>query len=217
MAFNLPLPKKSDAQPAVAPLWHPNFRNFERLPDTKVVRTTFFVNTAAIALTLSLLLWFGYNEYHIKSLTDQIADAQKQIDDNSRQNKEAMRLSKIFADEQKKLAEAGAFQSSRLHPSEFIALLGETQPKEISIDSIDGRLTGTAANPPVYQLRGVVAGTPDQASGAASKYVDMLRAQAKLGAIFDPVTLNALNRDARSNFLAFDISLKMKPETKEKK
>lgn len=217
MAFNLSLPKKSDAQPAVAPLWHPNFRNFERLPDTKVVRTTFFVNTAAIAVTLSLLLWFGYNEYHIKNLTDQVADAQKQIDDNSRQNKEALRLSKIFADEQKKLAEAGAFQGSRLNPSEFIALLGETQPKEISIDSIDGRLTGTPGNPPVYQLRGVVAGTPDQASGAASKYVDMLRAQPKLGAIFDPITLNALNRDARSNFLAFDISLKMKPETKEKK
>lgn len=217
MAFNLSLPKKSDAQPAVAPLWHPNFRNFERLPDTKVVRTTFFVNTAAIALTLSLLLWFGYNEYHIKSLADQIADAQKQVDDNSRQNKEALRLSKIFAEEQKKLAEVADFQHALLSPSEFIALLGENQPKEISIETIEGRLVGTPGNPPVFQLRGLVAGTPDQASGTASRYVDMLKAQPKLGAIFDPITLNNLNRDARANFLAFDITLKMKVETKEKK
>ena len=217
MAFNLSLPKKSDAQPAVAPRWHPNFRNFERLPDTKVVRTTFFINTAAIAATLVLLLWFGYREYHIKNLGDQIADAQKQIDDNAKQNREALRLTKLFADEQKKLAEAGDFQRTPVSPSAFVALLGETLPKEISIDSIDGRLVGTVGNPAAFQLRGVVAGTPDQASGAASQYVDMLRAHPTLGSVFDPITLNNLNRDARSNFLAFDITLKMKAGAKEKK
>lgn len=220
MALNLSLTKKSDAQPAAAPLWHPNFRNFERLPDTKVVRTTFFVNTAAVAATLSLLLWFGYREYHIMSLGDQIADAQKQIDDNTRQNKEALRLTKIFTDEQKKLAEAEEFQATPIAPSEFIALLGETQPKEISIDSLDGREIRPPGSPTAtstsFQLRGVVAGTPDQASGAASSYVEMLRAQPKLGAVFDPITLNNLNRDARSNFLTFDITLKLKEETKGK-
>ncbi|MDI1320316.1 MAG: hypothetical protein PSW75_09020 [bacterium] len=187
------------------------------MPDTTVVRTTFCVNTAAIAVTLGLLLWFGYREYHIKNLADQIADAQKQIDDNARQNKEALRLSKLFADEQKKLAEAELFQQSRITPAEFIALLGETLPKEISIDSIEGKLDEKGPAMPSFQLRGIVAGTPDQASGAASRYVDMLRAQAKLGATFDPITLNNLNRDARSNFLTFDITLKMKAETKEKK
>lgn len=217
MAFNLSLPKKSDAQTAVVPLWHPNFRNFERLPDTKVVRTTFFINTAAIAVTLGLLLWLGYNEYQIKNFGDQIADAQKQIDDNAKQNKEALRLSKIFADEQKKLAEAEAFQFIPVVPSAFVSLLGETLPKEIAIDSVDGRLVGTPASPASFQLRGMVAGTPDQASGIASQYVDMLRAHETLGKIFDPITLNNLNRDARSNFLAFDITLRTKNGAKEKK
>jgi len=169
MAFNLSLPKKSDAQPAVAPLWHPNFRNFERLPDTKVVRTTFFVNTAAIALAIGLILWLGYREFHIKSLGDQIADAQKQIDDNAKQNKEALRLSKIFDDEEKRLAEIEAFARTPMIPSEFVSLLGGSQPKEISIDTIDGHLVEAASTPAYYQLKGVVAGTPDQASGAASR------------------------------------------------
>jgi len=65
----LSLTKKSDAQVA-SPLWHTNFRNFERLPDTKVVRTTFFINTAAVALTLGLLLWLGYREYHLYNLRE---------------------------------------------------------------------------------------------------------------------------------------------------
>ena len=35
------------------PAWHPNFRNYEKLPDIKVVRTAFFVNGVNCALTPS--------------------------------------------------------------------------------------------------------------------------------------------------------------------
>ena len=43
------LKKKSEAAAApTVPAWHPNFRNYEKLPDLKVVRTAFFVNGAAI-------------------------------------------------------------------------------------------------------------------------------------------------------------------------
>ena len=215
MAFNLSLTKKSDAQPAAAPLWHPNFRNFERLPDTKVVRTAFFVNTAASAATLCLLLWLGYREYHIYSLGEQIADAQGQIDKNMRLNKEALRLTKIFADEEKKLAEAEAFQRAPISPAEFVTLLGQTLPKEIAIESLEARMAETGGGA-TFLLRGVVAGTPDQASGAASSYVDMLRAHPRLGKVFDPITLTNINRDPRG-FLTLDISLKIKAEGKEKK
>src|ERR1700694_517012 len=119
----LSLTKRSDAQQVAAPLWHTNFRNFERLPDTKVVRTTFFINTAAIALTLGLLLWLGYREYHLYNLREQIADAQKSIDNNSRHNKESLRQAKIFTSEEKKLEEALAFLQQPITPSEYISLL----------------------------------------------------------------------------------------------
>ncbi len=211
----LSLTKKSETQPVAAPLWHTNFRNFERLPDTKVVRTTFFINTAAIAVTLGLLLWFGYREYHIYNLGEQIADAQRQIDANAKQNKEALRLSKIFADEEDKLAEAEAFQRFPISPVEFVSLLGQTLPKDISIESVDARLGD--ANSSTFTLRGLVAGTRDQASGAASSYVDMLRANPRFGAIFEPITLTNLNPDARSGFLAFEIVFKIRSGAREKK
>ena len=216
MAFNLSLTKKSDAQQAVIPLWHPNFRNFDRLPDTKVVRTTFFVNTAAFAITLVLLLWLGYREYHIFDLGQQIAEAQKQIDDNARPNKEALRLTKIFNDEAKKLAEAKVFNHAAISPTEFVLLLGQNLPKEISIENLDARLVDQGGGA-MFQLKGLVAGTPDQASGAASKYVEMLKTQPRLGAVFDPITLTNLSRGGGGSFLTFDISLKIKSDPKEKK
>ena len=215
MAFQLSLKKKSDEQAAL-PLWHPNFRNFERLPDTTVVRTTFFVNTAAVAATLCLLLWFGYREYHLYSLGEQIAQAQKEIDRNAKQNKESLRLTKIFADEEMKLSEVEAFRRAPITAAEFVTLLGKTLPREISIETVDARLA-QATGGAIIQMRGLVAGTPDQAAGTASSYVDMLRAHPRLGAVFDPITLANLNRDATGSTLAFDISLKVKAESKEKK
>jgi len=204
----LSLTKKSDAQPVAAPLWHTNFRNFERLPDTKVVRTTFFINTAAIAVAVGMLLWVGYREYTNHNIREQIAEAQRQIDGNKKQNAEDIRLSKIFAEEQKKLDEAAAFTKGPITVLEFVDLIGQTMPKEIIIDNLDARVSDPKSS--VFQMRGRVAGSPDQASGLASSYVDMLRAQPRLAAVFDPITLNRIDRSVDGTYLTFDISLNIK-------
>lgn len=208
----LSLTKKSDA-PVVAPVWHPNFRNFDRLPDTKVVRTTFFVNTAAAGAAIALVLWLGYREYNLKNLGVQIAEARAQVDTNSKQNTEALRLTQVFADEERKIAEAEAFLKMPVAPSEFIVLIGQTLPKEVSIEFIDMRIP---VDPKGQQfvLRGAVAGTRDQAAGSASSYVELLKAHPRLGSVFDPITLDKLTPDGATGFMAFEISLKVKPEGK---
>ncbi len=216
MAFKFSLTKRSDDHPAVAPVWHPNFRNFERLPDTKVVRTTFFVNTAAIVMAVSLLLWLGAREYNLHDLKEQIAATQKVIDGNMRQSQEAIRLTKLFADEEKKLAEAANFQWAAINPSELVTVLGESLPKEIVLEFVESRVTEATATWTVL-LKGSVAGTPDQASGVVSTYVDMLKAHPRLGQVFESIVLNNLSRGANPSFLAFDISMRAKVTGKGKK
>jgi hypothetical protein len=205
----LSLTKKSD-EPVAAPLWHTNFRNFERLPDTKVVRTTFFVNTAAGAVAIALLLWLGFREYTIYNLGEQIATAQKEIDANAKQNTEALRLTKLFTDEEKKLAETEAFLKTPVAVSEFVVIIGQTLPKEISIDFSDIRVPTDPKIAQSYVIRGVVAGTRDQAAGSASSYVEILRAHPRLGTVFNPITLDKLTPDVSSGFMSFEISLKVK-------
>jgi hypothetical protein len=215
LAFQLPLTRKSDATPVAAPLWHPNYRNYERLPDTKVVRTTFFINAASIVIALVALLWVGKNEYRIHELNQQIADATSEIDKNQKGNNEAIRLSGVFAEEEKKLADAEAFARMPLSPLEFIVQLGRTLPKEIQIESADMRMG--EANTAQCILRGYVAGTKDQASGTASAYLDTLRTTPKFATAFDSVSLNSLTSDQRSGLLSFEIVLKFKAPGKEKK
>lgn len=208
----LSLTKKSEAQAPAAPRWHANFRDFERLPDTKVVRTTFFVNTAAIAAAVVMIMWLAYREYSYLGIQGQIAQAQAEIDKHAKQNSEAIRLSKQFVEEQKKIEEAIAFVKVPITPLEFVDLLGQTLPKEIIIDTVETRI-GDARNS-VFQIRGRAAGSPDQATGLASAYVDMLHAHPRIGALFDPITLNRVEREQTGTFLTFDITLTIKAEKK---
>ena len=105
------------------------------------------------------------------------------------------------------------FLKAPVTPAEFINLISQSLPKSIEIDFAETRNTSDAKTS-IYQIRGRTAGSPDQASGITSSYVDMLRAHEKLGKIFDPITLNRLDRGASGDFMAFDISLTVRPEKK---
>jgi len=211
----MPLIKRSDAVAASALLWHPNFRNYERLPDTKVVRTTFFNNVTAITLAAGLLILVGYREYRVRELKGQIQDSQAVIDKTARENAEAIKLSKTFDDEAKKLNEASSFAKKFLPPSEFIFLLGKTLPKAVQIESADMRFSGASGDQCI--LRGVVAGNKDDASGLASSYEKILRTSPLFSDKLESVNTASLNPDPAGGFLRFEIVIKFRPSGKEKK
>lgn len=209
----LSLTKKSD-EPVVAPHWHPNFRNFEKLPDTKVVRTAFFINTAAIALAAGMVLWVGFKEYNNRSIREQIARAEADIEANKKQNADATRLSKTFAEHAKKIDEVSAFLSVPITTLEYVTVLAKDQPKEIVLDYLDTRLN-ESGKAPIYTIRGRVAGSPDQASGLASNYVDQLKAKPRFAEVFQAISMNRINRDANGG-LIFEITLTVKSADKAK-
>lgn len=203
---------RSDAGPALAPNWHPNFRDFERLPDTKVVRTTFFVNAAAITLAVAMLLWVGWREYQISALNQQLAEADAAVARNRKANADALRHSQTFVAAEKKIAEAAAFVAGPLAPTDFLRLIGASLPREIQLDFAEMRLGDPKTR--LCLLRGVVAGTKDEASGAASAYVETLRTLPEFAAMFEKVELRAITTDPRTGMLSFEIQLRFKPEDK---
>ena len=198
--------KKRDAAPVVAPAWHPNFRNFERLPDTKVVRTTFFINVAAALLAIVLAGIVGWREFEAHTLRQQAEAAQARIDRDQKQSAEALRLTKTFTDEEKKFTEAAAFVRAALPPTEFVTLLAETLPREIQLEYLDYRPNDL--NNPQCTIRGLAAGSKDQASGSASDYVQTLRTQPRFATAFESINLTTVNADPRTGMLIFEIVMK---------
>jgi hypothetical protein len=194
----LSLKKKSDANAVVVPAWHPNLRISTNLPDTKVVRTAFFINGAAVLVAISLALYLGVQEWKLHEVNKQIADWQRQIDRDSKQSADAVSLYQDFKAEEAKTTEVSDFVTSKPILSSIILRLGEITPKKIAFDSLDFKEAG-------FNIRATIKGAPDRASGDASAYEKQLRADKVLGPMCSEVDLLTMKKNPTSGRLVIEI------------
>jgi hypothetical protein len=173
--------KKNDAV-VVVPAWHPNLRIAESLPDTKVVRTAFFVNGIAMVITIALALYLGIQEWKLHEVNKQIEDWQRQIDRDTKQSAEKVALYQDFKLEEAKTAEVSDFVASKPVLSAIVLRLGQITPKKIAFDGLDFSVSGVT-------IKATIKGAPDRASGDASAYEKQLRNDTVLGPMFDEVNL----------------------------
>jgi hypothetical protein len=202
-----PPAKKSDASVVVVPAWHPNLRNASKLPDTKVVRTAFFVNGAAMLVAIALLLYLGHQEWSLHEVHKQIADLQHQIDADKKESAAAVALYGDFKLEEAKTVEVADFVASKPVLSQIVLRLGLVSPKKIAFDILDFKETG-------FTLRATVKGAPDRASGDASAYTKQLRADKVLGPMFDSVNLLTMRRNSQTGRLVIEIQCDFKKGAK---
>ncbi|MFI5356224.1 MAG: hypothetical protein ACHQ4G_02695, partial [Opitutales bacterium] len=124
--------KKPEATSAQRRSWHPNFRNYERLPDTKVVRTAFFINGGAILVAISLVVYFVLGELQLHSLHNQVAALEQQIDRDQPTSNQAIARYRSFKTEEDKAREVDVFLKSRPLVSNLIVNLGKTLPINVA-------------------------------------------------------------------------------------
>jgi hypothetical protein len=186
----------------VAP-WHPNFRNYEKLPDIKVVRTAFFINAAAIFLAISLATYFGFKEWQLRVLRGQIAQAEAQISRDKPNSDQAVSLFKQFQAEEAKINEVDAFMKAKPRVTDLVLHLGRTLPENIAFDSFDLRDTGLV-------MRLSVKGTPDAALGYANQYLDQLKADTQLTQRFEPAEMTSATPNPASGRMAVEINNRIK-------
>lgn len=198
----LSLKKKAEAAGPQTPSWHPNFRNYEALPDTKVVRTAFFVNVGAITVTLALVIYFAIGELNLHGIRGQIEDTKAQIERDKPGSDAAVAKFRKFQEQEKRIAEVDAFVKSRPGIADLLINLSKTLPVNVAIDQFDLR-------DDTLTLRGTVRGSPDKASGYASGYVDSLRRAPEFESLFSEVSLTNLSRVPSTGRLAIEVVIKL--------
>jgi len=191
----------------VAPAWHPNLRNAAELPDTKVVRTAFFVNGAAVLVAISAALYFGYGEWKLFEVDKQIAAWQHDIDRDHKESEAAVALYGDFKTEEAKVAEVADFVASKPAISSIVLRLSAITSKRIAFDGLNFKDTGIT-------IRATVKGAPDRASGDVSAYERLLRTDKVLGPMFRSVTLLNPMRDPTTNRLLIEIFCEFKKPAK---
>lgn len=196
--------KKSDeAAAAVTPAWHPNFRDYEKLPDVKVVRTAFFVNGGAVFVALALAVYAGTQELHLHTLGTQIAEEQAKIDRARKGSEQAVAAFRKFQAEEAVAQEVDAFVKSRPQVSAVIRRLGETLPPDVAIDALDFQPDGLV-------LRLAVRGDAVTASGRATAYLEQLRADKELAGFSEFVFAQAPERNVVSGRVSVQFRLRYK-------
>ena len=183
--------------------WHPDFRNSQRLPDTKVVRTSFLLNGVAVLVAAVAVMALLHQVYQLRELNSEVDQWQQQIDRDKGPSAQAVGLYKKFQAEAARMNAVDAFLKSRPLVSELLLHLGESLPEYLAMDAFN--LGATHLN-----LRGTVRGAPDQASGRASNYLQQLKSDAFITERFSEVSLVNLNRDPKTGGLTVELSLKLK-------
>jgi hypothetical protein len=203
----LSLRKKSPDAEEPLPAWHPDFRNVQRLPDTKVIRTSFLIGGTATLIALVLLTWASYRAFVLRDLHVQLESLKAQIGRDKAPSDQAIALYKKFQAESARVTEVSTFLNSRPVVSDLLLHLGKTLPDYVAIDRFD--LNATTLN-----VRGTVRGAPDQASGRASTYLQLLKADPYFTEKFSEITLLNLNRGSQGNGLVLELSFKLREPKK---
>jgi hypothetical protein len=194
------LKRKTDAGPVIPP-WHPNFRNEQKLPDVKFIRTSFFVNAGVGILLFTSLLWVAYQEYELSEIRHQIAGDSAQIEQDTPAHGKAVKLYQQFAAEEKKARELEAFMTSRPSMVDLLVLFAEVTPQDVAFSSIE-------ISEASVTLRGFISGLPAKASGIASAFERQLRDHAVMSKEFPTITLTNLGRDQGSGRMSFTLEMK---------
>jgi hypothetical protein len=204
------LKKKSDADAPALPAWHPNFRNYQKLPDIKVVRTAFFVNGVAILIAVSLASYLGFREWQLRVVNTQIDQVQAQIDREKRISDQAVSLFRKFQGEEAKVLEVDGFVSSRPAVSALLVRLAQTLPKNIALDNFDLRDSGLT-------IRLSVRGDAAAASGYATAYLEQLRADKELTQFSEVTFTSTPTRNPATGKMAVEFLLRPKTPSGGKK
>jgi len=199
--------------------WHPDFRNIDRLPDIKPVRTGFLINAVAVLLPLLLAVYYGNAELERMQLNDQITDVQQQVAQKEPLNKKIIAESKEFADAAKSLRELNAFYGQWMNPMDLFLALTESRPEPIVLGEITiGRAeatTGQGKNKKTVTLQeirfsGTVDGLSEDPLGTLREYENTLRELPAYAGKVHSFDFSG-SRIAASNSYSFSVNIKINP------
>ncbi len=181
--------------------WRPSFRNENRLPDVKVIRTSFFVNAGVTALLVFAVVAVAYVEYSLADLRGQISTARERIATDKAASDKAVASFRLFQEQERKAREVFTFMDAGIPMRDTVLRLGEILPADIALASLDVSETGMV-------LRGFVSGLPAKASGIASDFEKLLRESPTFGKEFDEISLTNIGRESDSGRMRFVLEMK---------
>lgn len=114
------------------PIWHPDFRIPDELPDIKPIRTTFLVNFIVFLLFLFLAGYYTFQNLRVQDLEKQVDQGEAQVAARRPDERKAVELDKEFRGEIDVVNDVVRFGNGVYDLREIIIALSEACPENIS-------------------------------------------------------------------------------------
>ena len=131
----------------IQPHWRPNFVNVSALPDIKVIRTNFIINSISVLLMLLVGFYVLQREYRAHSLSKTIATIEQQIRVAEGEDATSLKFSREFRDAAKHVAELEKFYATPFMAHDFLTQIIQMRPEQLifkqlslveSLQTVDG-------------------------------------------------------------------------------
>ncbi len=178
--------------------WRPDFRDPDVLPDTKTVRTTFFLNVIAVTVAGGLLLYVAQRELAMAGLRGTLADVETRIESATPASTRAQATYALFREEETKFTDAHALVREPFRFSQFLIHLGKIQPAGVYIRRAEYRGQTIA-------VIGAVKGLDAAASDVAAAFVKQLQSDPVLAEHFSGIVLTNIGRNTEEASLNLEL------------
>lgn len=190
--------------------WQPDFRQSERLPDIKVVRTSFLLNAVAGFAFLLVLALVGMREWDYRTTSADLEVLRGQVAAREAEHQAALRQSAEFNRLSRAVEEVNAFQTLPIYPTRFLLRLSDTLPTGVLVESVglDTRVLTRGRNTTeVYVVRmlGSVEGTPGAATQIINDYKNTLNDIAREPYGVDRIQLVSLERNPATGVFDYEL------------
>ncbi len=193
-------PKENDAYQGP---WHIDCRLSGNLPSNDLVRSRFVANTIAGTMAVAALMIACWQLYLGNSLRTEVSYWTQRIKENQQQADELKVLTRTLGDQTARLDQAYSLVGNSYLLSDLVMAFGRTRIDRMSIESINGFAGGVV-------LRGTLRVPSEQATQQLRAYVESLRRDKELGALFGTVALTSLERTEGDSSLSFEVACKLK-------
>jgi hypothetical protein len=183
--------------------WHLDCRLSGNLPSNDLVRSRFMANTIAGTMAAAAFMILCWQLYQANALRSELSYWTQRISENQAQADELRALTRTLGDQTARLDQAYTLVANPYLLSDLVMAFGRTRAPRMTIESINGFPGGVV-------LRGTLRAPSDQATQQLRTYVESLKSDRELAAIFSTIVNTSLERADDDNALTFEVACKLK-------
>lgn len=199
------LPKKSGS--ARSYNWRPNFRDLESLPESRVVRTRFFLPTFAVVVASLFSAYILFQEYRAMRIGEDIKVLEAEIATHEERHDEKVKYNAEFMEISRRLSEVVEFKQGRLVASDLLLSLSSRLLDGMYLEQVD-YMEGRA------NIQGNVLVSAEEASRLVNEYLKSIEEADVMQGLLDEYKLTSLERAGAGTGIVFRIEVTKKEEKK---